>query len=562
MISINALQFHNAVKPDYDLAFIGGGASTVYLLGEILKNPPVDVHEIIIMDALLHDIGAGMPYSEEWNGMEHMSNITCEEIPPLVDAPLEWLEAQDDKWLAKYGIERSELTPNYIMPRLVLGQYLTGQLDRMVRIGCNNGLNIHVSPSTWVEDVTKLPNGQYEVRYTSNNGKSTIRADKAVIATGHSWKKGLESKIVDYFDSPWPIQKISKIYDHKVALIGTSLSAVDAAFTLAHKHGEFVSNDNGKKEYRLHDGNSDFGMVMLSRNGILPRVRSYYDDPDIAIHRYISDAEIHEHIKQNDGFLSLEYIFRRTYLEPLRQKSPEKYEVLEGMSVTEVVKYFYDQYKSDEPFAAFEEEMDASLGSLSDKKPITEKDLFEQFSFTTTFYARFMSAEELTILKRDIMPLVSIAISSLPLSSTRKLLALHNAGVLDVVALGKDSQIIPDVENGGATFTSGSENAHYFKTVIDCRGQVKMDAADFPFTGLLNDGVITEATVKEQFTGVSRKAGAVAVDGYFRPLDSECNIEKGVVILSNAYIGGIYPDHSGLTFCRDAAKFALQGLKM
>ena len=67
----------------------------------------------------------------------------------------------------------------------------------------------------------------------------------------------------------------------------------------------------------------------------------------------------------------------------------------------------------------------------------------------------------------SLTPLISIVIASLPQSSSEELLALHQAGVLDLIPVGTDSHVEAEVEGGATnhyTDEAGKELLVYFNT--------------------------------------------------------------------------------------------------
>ena len=63
--------------------------------------------------------------------------------------------------------------------------------------------------------------------------------------------------------------------------------------------------------------------------------------------------------------------------------------------------------------------------------------------------AKHFSAEDMLRLKSALMPLISVIIASLPQSSYREIMALHDAGLIELIQVNKDSTVEPHPESGG-----------------------------------------------------------------------------------------------------------------
>jgi hypothetical protein len=136
----------------------------------------------------------------------------------------------------------------------------------------------------------------------------------------------------DFFDSPYPPSKLELKLDHPVGIKGSSLTAIDAIRTLARANGIFVSADK-KLSYVLNEDSSGFEMLMHSRNGLLPAVRFHLEDSHLGKDAILSDEEVKQKRSENEGFLSLDYVFERNFKEPIRDKQPETYAKIKDLNM-------------------------------------------------------------------------------------------------------------------------------------------------------------------------------------------------------------------------------------
>jgi len=567
------------MKPK-NIAVVGGGATAVYLLYHLVQNgiPGTTVN---VVDTAERP-GLGMPYSTAWVGDEHLANIACDEIPDLLEPPDAWLNAKSDGWLAEHSIKRSDISGSFILPRVILGMYLEDQFRALCNLGRAKGMHIDFLGNNKVTDVAQLPDGKVRtsMQPVSGSGSIDLIADKVVIAAGHVWPKQKEDTVLRYYDSPWPVSKIGGIHNHPVGLLGSNLTAVDATMTLAKNHGTFKRNRAGKLEYVPSQGTDNFKIVMHSRQGLLPSMRFQFEYPRIRADLHISIDEVEGHIRGNGGYLSLDFIFEKAFKDVLREKGEKIYPAIKDMSVEEFVAYIYRERRGQDRFALFQKEYIEAQESLRTGEPIYWKEMLDDVAYTINFYAKYLSAEDMLRLKRTLMPLVLHVVCFLPLESAERMMALRDAGKLEIKSVGNDSSISANPKTPGASIryqdeSTGQEVNLSYQTFINCMGQKGMPLSGFPFQSLVKQGVVTPAQLKFLDNSAALKeiestrpgepspvyqrgnsfyldAGGAAVDDFLRPLDAWGQPNDQIHIVAPPYIAGTHPYYAGLPFCNEA----------
>ena len=204
------------------------------------------------------------------------------------------------------------------------------------------------------------------------------------------------------------------------------------------------------------------------------------------------------------------------------------------------------------------------------------KELLGVLSFAMNQPAKHFSAEDMLRLKTTLMPLISLVIAYIPQSSCEDLIALHDAGVLEIVSVGNDSEITPQKE-GGIIYQYQDETGEIqkvkYETFIDCVGQVPLSYEDFPFKSFLKNKTVSQATIKfkSQEKGLEYseahpekvicmnkdfylKVSGVAINDSFQVLDEHGENNTEVYMMAVPYISGYNPDYSGLDFCESASQ--------
>lgn len=561
------------------IAILGGGPSSLFIYKRFTEaiNPNLELH---IFESK-RQLGAGMPYSDQGANMEHVTNVSDNEVPEIVTSIQEWLELLPEKMLEDFNIDKNKFNEYKVLPRLLFGLYLSNQFEMLINRAKEQGIVTEVHLDSLVVDITDHP----EKNKTSVEiaGKGVFDFDQVIICTGHNWPKKHEGMVPGYFDSPYPPAKLRLKLNHAVALRGSSLTAVDAIRTLARMNGSFGKNKEGKLAYHPADDSPDFKIVMHSRNGLLPAVRFHLEDPLVSSDSMLSKEEIQKNRDENEGFLSLDFLFEKEFKDTFREKDPAFYAKIKDLTMEEFVDSMMALRENREPFALFREEYDEAERSIRNHKSIYWKEMLAVMSFAMNYPAKYLAAEDMQRLQKVLMPLVSVVIAFVPQSSCEELLAVHQAGRLEMVSVGEDSFTTP-FEAGGINYEYTDEAGHekivHFNTFIDCVGQPHLSYADFPFKGLMENETISPAKIKyrsalaaqaQEEAGNKKvirdgqgqyymEVSGITINDNFQIVDPRGNASDRIYIMAVPYIGGYNPDYSGLDFCEEASSYIVNNI--
>lgn len=561
------------------IAILGGGPSGMFMFKRLIESGHDDI-EITIFEKK-KQLGAGMPYSNEGSNDEHITNVSANEIPALVTSIADWIQTIPDETLGRYDIERKKFNEYKVLPRLLFGAYLSAQFELLLKNARSAGISVDLHTESEVVDVIDKPNSD-EV-WVKTSDESTSKFDRVIICTGHNWPKKHEGKIPGYFDSPYPPAKLQSVFNHAVAIRGSSLTAIDAIRTMARNHGNYTY-ENGNLTYKIHKENPDFRIVMHSRNGLLPAVRFHLEDTHLQNDSLLTDEQIDKHKAENGGFLSLDFIFENDFKAPFLEKDPAFYDRIRNWSIEEFVSEMMKLRERLDPFMLLKAEYAEAEKSIRREQSVYWKEMLAVLSFAMNYPAKYLSAEDMLRLQKVLMPLISIVIAFVPQGSCREMLALHAAGLLDLVAVGDDSQIEP-LDEGGIIYKfevqeSGEKRSVYYPTFIDCVGQPHLSYMDFPFKSLIRDKIISPATLRFRSPEHGKKASTadnlkvehdthdhyylhvqgIAITDHFQVADRYGAYNPRIYIMAVPYIGGYNPDYSGLDFCEAASAKIIESL--
>ena len=290
------------------IAILGGGPSGLFMYKRLIESGKSDF-EIDIYERK-STLGAGMPYSHEGANDEHVTNVSDNETPEIVTSIAQWILTVSPDLLARFNINPEKFNEYKVLPRLLFGYYLADQFKLLQQKGDEAGIKTRIHYQSHVTDISYEEQDK-EVWVETTTGKDKF--DYAVICTGHNWPVRYEGKIKGYYDAPYPPSKLLLKLNHPVAIKGSSLTAIDAIRTLARENGSFEKDENGNVTFQIDAESPDFKMIMHSRSGMLPAVRFHLEDSHLKNSLLLSEKEIEIHRKNNDGFLSLDFVFQKEF---------------------------------------------------------------------------------------------------------------------------------------------------------------------------------------------------------------------------------------------------------
>lgn len=553
------------------IAILGGGPSGLFILKRLVESGFTNL-EISVFEKTNH-LGSGMPYSHDGACHEHITNVSGKEIPEIVSSMKEWIRTAPIEVLKPFGMVAEKFNDYKVVPRLLFGQYLGDQFKLLLKQAKKSGIITHVYLNTLVTD---LAEDRDKEEMTVITDKDRHHFDHVIMTTGHYWPVKHEQHIPGYFDSPYPPAKLKLKVNHPVAIRGSSLTAVDAIRTLARENGEFTKNHDGTISYALSEGSLNFRLVMHSLDGLLPGVRFHLEDTHLLGATLLSEETIKSKMAENDGFIPLDFLFDKNFKEQIREHDPAFYEGIKDLSLEGFVEKMMSLRERLDPFLLFRAEFMEAEKSFKRRESVYWKEALAELSFTLNYPAKYLSAEDMTRLKKTLMPLISIVIAFVPQSSCLELLALYDAGILTIVPVDKDSKVIPR-KDGGIVYQykmpDGTPQATTYNMFVDCTGQPAFMYEDFPFKTVLHSGTLTPALLRYRSSDAGAEAikdndkvelhadgnyylrvPGIKINDHFQVLDKHGAYSDRLFVMAVPHIGGYNPDYSGLDFCEAASE--------
>lgn len=554
-------------KYSLNLAILGGGPAGLFMYKRLVDSGHQNLHVSIFEknDCL----GCGMPYSHDGAADEHITNVSGNEIPELATPLADWVKKVSRDTLHKYHIDPENFNDYKVLPRLLFGQYLDEQFSLLQKQAKEKGIETTVYYKSKVIDV--IDQSEYsKTQILLEDGRS-FEFERVIICTGHLWPKKYEGKVKGWFDSPYPPAKISFKANHALAIRGSSLTAIDAIRTLGRHNGTF-EKIGGKLVFKAN--NPNFKIVMYSRNGLLPAMRFHLEDSHLGKETVLPDIEIKKIRDENEGFLPLDDVFEKNFKKGIKTQDPNFYEKIREMNMEAFVKWIMDQREQADPFELLKAEYAEAEQSIKKRESVYWKEMLAILSFAMNYPAKYFSAEDYLRLQKTLMPLISVVIAFVPQSSAETLLAMHQAGRLELHSVGEDSIFEPG-KDGGAVI----DGIHY-ETFIDCIGQPHLKYEELPYPSLLEKRTVSPARLKFRNSAAGKKfmeegkekvttddqgnyyltVPGVSINDSFQAVDEFNALNERIYMMAVPFIGGYNPDYSGLDFCEAASKAIIESL--
>ena len=455
------------------VAVVGAGPTGLYTFKKLIETQePLSIWVIEKGDRA----GVGMPYTTEMNDRRMLANIASIEIPTLCMSYFDWLEAQPGAILKSYDVDPASLDVRTFTPRVLLGEYYRAQFVALVGQAEEYGHHVHLLEGVEIEDVVPQRN---VVQLVSTVGPIDQLFDRVILATGHMFPID-EDSADHYYPSPWSGLIDAEIPATSVGIMGTSLSAIDAAMAVACQHGQFKEAANGELSYVLKDKQSKLAIFLLSRSGILPEADFYCPLPYEPLSVCTEAALDEERAKGVHDLLDRAYsLFARQIATDDPDWATEI--ALDRLDADTFHDAYFARRLQSDPFKwasknlkEVEDNRDAKITIAWRYAILRMHEAFEML------YAD-LSDDDRKRFDRGLKRVFVDNYAAIPPESIRRMLALRDAKLLDVAGLGENysMNITP-----AKTIIVNENETYEFEVFIDARGQKAVGSKDIPFPTL------------------------------------------------------------------------------
>ena len=519
------------------VAIIGSGPSGLYAFKRLAAHPrPLSI--TVFESGSVPGIGS--PYDPALNDNAMLANIASIELPAVTRSLVDWLAEQSAGRLADWGIGDWPIDERTFYPRVVLGGYYADEFARLVEQAQARGHAVTILTERFVADV-HAQSAITTIKSVSRAGEIALDTfDFVIMASGHqprapaghTWAQGDEP------DNLYRELRSAEWSNRRLGVLGTSLSAIDTAIAAAAELGEFAERD-GVLTYRADNPADRFHLTLMSRRGILPEIDFYCPIPYEPLTICTSEALAAAVSPDADGGLDRVFdVFRQQ----LQAQDPA-YAAALGLDQLDADS-FADAYFAPRRNASQIDWARANLAEIeahhARQQTVAWKyALLRMHEPIGEVVAQFGEADR-DRFARGLALVFIDNYAGIPPLSIKRLLALAEAGRLEVCALGQDydQSLQPD---GGVTITT-AERQLQFDRVFDARGQSALGPEELPFPTLRMQ--IMANALRDN----SDTANEIDVSGSLALLDG-VNRVSNVYCLSIPHLMRLQPFVQGLTSC-------------
>ncbi len=529
------------------IAIVGAGPTAIYSLQALVNSASARCAVTLFEEQPV--AGQGTPYRPGWNDPAMLSNIASVEIPPLEETLLGWLQRQTTARLAELGLTADEIDERAFYPRVVLGSFFREQFDSLVARARSEGHDVHIRTRCRVLDAVQEGEGVTLCTRSARRAEAKEPFDYLVIATGHQWPENPEAR-PGYFLSPWPASALAAIGPCRIGIRGSSLTAIDAAVALATSHGEFVERGT-RLEYVPAPNTSEFHVTMMSRKGLLPEADFYHPVPYEPLAYCTPDAMAHLIAGPAQGLLDRVFaLFKQelTAADPAYAKERS----LADLDVETFCESYFDRRQDVDPFVWAEANLRRAEADYAEQRTVAWRYAILRMHEVIDVVVPHLDDEDFERFTRCFKPVFVDDYATVPHESIKRLLALHAAGKLALLALSERYRLDSHRSEGGACVHVRGERLH-FPVFIEAMGQRSLPAADFPFPSLVTQGIIRDEASE------GAPARGIVVDERFHPLVNGVAVEQ-LLCVSLPFLLGRHPFLQGITSSHDMGTAVGQAL--
>lgn len=470
------------------IAIVGTGPTGIYTFFHLLRS---DASHSVTLFERGEKAGIGLPYSPEAASKSMLANIASIEIPPIDATYLDWLNEQPEAKLRSYGLDPQDLHDRQFTPRLLMGEFFRDQLLSLV--ARHSGA---VHEETEITDVT----AREDVLFLQAEERKFGPFDHVVLATGHTFPDADEATR-SFFPSPWSGLIQASVPPVPVGIMGTSLSSIDAAMAVAGQHGRFHRKDG---ELTFKATTKGLHLTLMSWTGVLPEADFWCPIPYEPL-KLMTEVAVEECARQDRPLDALFTLLRdeMTLADPAYATRIG----LPDLTADSFADAYFASREAQDPFLWARKNLEEVEHNKAHKITVPWRYALLRMHEMVELIVPHLSETDRKRFDDGLKKVFVDNYAAVPSESIRRLLALRDAGLLSVLALGVDYQM---KRERNRTVIHAKGKIHVYDVFIDARGQKPLESKEMPFPSLRRSLVGSGQTIPE----VAEDYGLIGVPGY------------------------------------------------
>ncbi|MEM7592431.1 MAG: FAD/NAD(P)-binding protein [Cyanobacteria bacterium P01_A01_bin.83] len=499
---------HNRSGKSRRLAIVGAGVTgssfLSFLIGRLRGSQIKCKMEIHIFEGS-GEFGTGLPYKTNLpvtcllnQPNDYMGWIAPEDPYAGPEDYVQYLQKNADTLAEQYDcLDVSSLKdPKGYTPRFIYGQYLKEGFLKIESLAKLLGIHL-IKHAVCVKEI-RVMGKTAELTYQENSQLVTTEFENVILTTGHWGSEFLEElSETGRFFPVYPVEPLRNkdvFTGKRVAVIGTGLSGIDAAFTLIKSGVQKV--------------------IMTSRQGWLRAIKC----PISKYHRRFFTKQVVDDIFEEQGYITLQQVtdlFLQEYNVALNtcrgyQQNPEQYKDDAWSCYVGQNFYVADNHPDAKDFLTPDDAVERlkyhihETESCPSHKGVLWRSILASFyekvdgflAFGDYIYQRMQNEDKSEYMKKIYKVGINFH-ASMPLSSAKRLLNFYQQDQLEILKGFKS--IAFDVDSCSLKMEMNDGESIYVDYVVDATNQSR-DLNDHPLYGqLIEDG----SAVKHPAGGIS-----------------------------------------------------------
>ena len=419
-----------------------------------------------------------MPYREDMNADYMLCNAFSREIPNITRSLIDWLNELPEYELNEWELSSHELSARAFYPRLLIGEFLADEFSKLVKMFEKRGHTISIKVNQKVVDIAVTDSGRILV--SSNTQIYHNAFDHIIIASGHSWPTHPKIGNAELV-SPWPYKAVTAVQPCNIAILGSSLSAIDIVIALGSTHGEFTEH-NGSILWTPKPYAANMHITMLSKMGIMPEGDFYYPYPYTPPTFFSPDAIQTEISKGSDGLLQRLFAL---LCEELDNADPQYLTSLGNAART--VKGFSVAYFSNRRklggLKAVEKDFIKIRISMREKQIIPYRYVLLRAHEHFDLALHMLNETDWKLFAENLVPVFTDCYAAVPHLSLARIISMFKVNALSLMATGDDAEF-NSTANQGVSVKLENQTLN-FDVMFDARGQASAPTDHLPFPSLV-----------------------------------------------------------------------------
>lgn len=249
---------------------------------------------------------------------------------------------------------------------------------------------------------------------------------------------------------------------------------------VAIQHGSFIEKDNQRILFQRDSDIEKLSITLMSRTGILPEADFYCPipyEPLCIVTEQTLNAEIE---KGAQGLL--ERVFKLIVREII-SADPDwsRHIAIESLNVDTFAQAWFADRKQHDPFAWAEKNLAEVERNKREKHTVPWRYVILRLHEAVQEIVPHLNEHDHKRFSKGLARVFIDNYAAIPSESIKRLLALREAGIIHILALGEEYDMEIDKPH---TMLKTADNSYSFDVFIDARGQRPLKVKDIPFPGL------------------------------------------------------------------------------